>query len=232
MTIKKRWLFILFFIVQGTAIFLTYSRLAWAVLALFMVLILVFTASHHRRTLFLSYIIFFLICLSFFIYHNKSDSSKTRRVINSISIGKSNLFRSRSIIYKTGYKMLAESPLFGFGAGTFSYHYLDYQGKVAQELGRGASKYQYLDLEHAHSDFIEIGIESGYIGLSLFVILLLYLVFRGMIFLKGDPHYDLKYICMIPLLFIPFGIWAFPFHLPFSKAVFLFSLAYISYQNK
>ncbi|MCP4137235.1 MAG: O-antigen ligase family protein [bacterium] len=229
------------FIMQGLTIFFTYSRLAWVVLFLFMLISLFFASQNGRKKIALLYILFLVISVSFFTYHYKTDSPRSLRIVQSFSFANlsnpeknKHILSERELIYSTSIAMLKKAPFRGMGPGAFGHSYLQFQGKTGRNLTKNHLRYNYLDLKHAHSDFLEIGIDSGYGTLALYILLLLYAVFAGFKnLLRGQEQRNpFKYLNIIPVLFIPLGVWAFPFYLPFSKMILFFSLAYISGQEE
>lgn len=226
---RKYILMGLFIIIGGLTVFLTYSRLAWFGIIICASGTLLFSAKRSKKWIVVHFLILFMVSFSFFVYHAQTESTRARRVVNSLSLSESSLFKEREVIYLAGKEMFANSSLLGMGPGSFACNYLEYQGKAAGKLKMANSNHRLIDLDHAHSDFLEIGIESGYIGLFLFLFLVGLSVFNGIRNLLQGKEEDIhRFLNMVPIIYIPFGIWAFPMYLPFSKMILYFSLAYIA----
>ena len=67
-------------------------------------------------------------------------------------------------IWRSSVQMLADHPLYGVGLGMFRYYAPGYNFPVEHQVARYGKR---LDL--AHGDFLQIGAETGVIGLSLFL---------------------------------------------------------------
>jgi len=213
--------------VAGVAVYLTYSRLAWFVLAL-AALMLFLAAPKARRKRIAAAIIALLVCTGlFFAYHLISGSTRSERVIRSFEMSRETPLFERSVIYRSGLYMLADAGPLGMGPGLFGYRYLDYQGRTIHENDDRFARRHLVDLDHAHNDIIEIGVDAGYGGAATFIALLVLNAVAG---IKGawsgggsEPS---GYLHIIPLLYIPFCLWSFPFYNPASKMFLIFSLAH------
>jgi tetratricopeptide (TPR) repeat protein len=213
----------------GLVVFLTYSRLAWAAFLVMLALVIMFTEGKERARMAALALLMAVMAASFFLYQMNTGSTKPVRILNLFSRPDVTISSGREIIYETGFRMLKEGGLTGKGPGAFGYLYLDYQGAVAREMKGDRLKYRFFDLDHAHSDFIEMGVDSGYGALLAYAALLLYAMASGIRNIRAAEKGDyFKYMNMVPLLFIIFGTWAFPFYLPFSKLVLYLSLAYLA----
>ena len=78
----------------------------------------------------------------------------------------------RKLIAASGFEMFADHPLLGVGAGNFGSYYPHY----SRQTGSPADlfyEHGEMHLEHAHSLYLEVAAENGFIGLALFAALLL-----------------------------------------------------------
>jgi O-antigen ligase len=221
--IRRRLVLLLMIILIGIAVFLTYSRLAWVVLVLFMIVSVKMAPPSMRKRLVTVYLLLVIGSCSLFAYHKATDSPPSRRIIQGLKQMK-NPLAEREIMYRAGLTLFCDSSPLGFGPGAFGYRYLRYQQRAVNE-GAG-NRIPLIDLDHAHSDFIEIGVDSGYVALLLYVLLFGYALYAG--FRDVGEEDSQRFINVIPLLYLPFGLLAFPQYLPFSKLLFYLSLARIS----
>jgi len=221
--IRRRLALFLIIIPIGIAVFLTYSRLAWTVLVLFMIVSVKITLPSMRKRLVAVCLLLLFGACTLFVYHKATDLPPSRRIIQGLKQMK-NPLAEREIMYRAGLALLCDSSPFGFGPGAFGYRYLHYQKRAVSE-GAG-SRIPLIDLDHAHSDFIEIGVDSGSVALLLYVLLIGYALSAG--FRNVGEEGSQRFINMVPLLYLPFGLLAFPQYLPFSKLLFYLSLARIS----
>ncbi len=213
----------------GLAVYLTYSRLAWFVLALVMIAILAFTKSGARWKVAVAFGLVIALCGSFFIYHYTSGSTRSERIIQTFSIGTATPLFERSVIYRAGFKMLADAGITGMGPGAFGYRYMEYQGKVIAEDKDRFLREHLVDLDHAHCDFIEIGVDAGYPALAAYLLLLAWSAFTGFRRLVRSREDDpLRFTALLPSVFVFFSLWSFPFYIPGSKIFFLLSIAVLS----
>lgn len=213
--------------IAGVTVYLTYSRLAWFVLAM-AALILLLAAPKARRKRIAAACIALLVCTgSFFSYHLISGSTRSERVIRSFEVSRETPLFERAVIYRSGLYMLADAGPLGMGPGLFGYRYLDYQGRVINESNDRFSRKHLVDLDHAHNDIIEIGVDSGYAGAAAFIALLSLSLVAGIrgAWSPGVTEHS-RYLYLIPLLYIPFCLWSFPFYNPASKMLLYFSIAH------
>ncbi len=113
------------------------------------------------------------------------------------------------------------------GPGLFGYRYLDYQGRTIHENDDRFARRHLVDLDHAHNDIIEISVDAGYGGAAAFIALLVLNAVAGIRGAwSGGGSEPSGYLHIIPLLYIPFCLWSFPFYNPTSKMFLIFSLAH------
>lgn len=228
LSLKRRHLLWVGILPVGVTVYLTYTRLAWFVLALAMAAILVFLSGRRRRFTAAAFALVLAVCGSFFLYHHATGSTRAGRVVRSFTSPSSTPFRERSVIYRSGREMLADAGLAGMGPGLFGYRYLEYQGRVVKRSG-APPKARLVDLDHAHSDLIELGVNGGYVSMAAFCALLACAAIRGVRGLAGAGETGRARLCgLVPLVYVPFFLWSFPFYIPGSKLLFLFSIACIA----
>jgi O-antigen ligase len=94
-------------------------------------------------------------------------------------IGQKNFLQeeARTEIWKDTLGLVRTYPVTGTGLGTFGIAYRRYQ-TVAVE--------KYVD--HAHNDYLELTADTGWVGLALLFLPILYLFFRMMVSFLNDSH--------------------------------------------
>lgn len=219
--------------VMGLAVFLTYSRLAWFATALALFLALAAAGGKTRRRLVAAAAVIVIGAGVFFVHHQRGGSTRSERVLRSFDLTSGSPLTERRIIYRAGLSMLRDAGLFGMGPGMFGYRYLDYQGHALRSSAGGPAGELPVDLDHAHNDLIETGVDLGYAALVLFVLLLGAAAALGARSLaRPRPQGPPACLGLVPIVYIPFCLWSFPFHLPFSKIMLLLSLACIASRGR
>jgi len=71
--------------------------------------------------------------------------------------------KSRVIMLKAACDMIAESPLFGSGAGSYRYYFQKYQAPLIP----ADSKNRFVKTSYAHNDYMQLAAEFGITGLAL-----------------------------------------------------------------
>ncbi len=224
MLMKRFYIFGILFFLQGLCIYLTYSRLAWAVLLLFMGLSFLFFRE-KRKYLASIYLLFVVAALSIFAVHNSSGRSQTDRVIKNIT--RESPFAERSLMYHAAFSMAGDSSFSGQGPGAFARSYPLYRSAVEREQRVSSPEKDVVELKHAHSDFLEIAFDNGYGAAFVYFIMMISAVAAGIRFALHNRGDAVCAIGLVPMLMVPFSLWSFPFFLPFSKMIFLFSVAFL-----
>ncbi len=174
---KNYYIFSGLLILHGFAVYITFSRLAWFVYVISILIIFVYLSNTLKKNILLPLSILALLAATHFIYHHHQSSTKTNRILKSTNIS---VFKERKIIYTTAMHMFAQSSIFGKGPGSFELDYLKNQGKIAMQIFENPKVHTYVDLDHAHSDFLEIAYDIGYVGLFFYLVLLIYALYRGL----------------------------------------------------
>jgi hypothetical protein len=216
-------------LLTGLAVYLTYSRLSWFALAAAMVFMVAFAGREARWRIAAAFAVLVAVCGAFFLYHLAGGSTRSERIVQTFAISRTTPLFERTVIYRSATAMLADAGLTGMGQGMFGYRYLEYQGKTIEKDKDRFLRKHLVDLDHAHSDFIEIGVEAGYPAMGAFILLLAYSAFSGVRKLVRDDRDDpLKFVSIVPVLYAIFSMWSFPFYIPASKLFFLFSIAHLA----
>jgi O-antigen ligase len=219
--------------IMGLAVFLTYSRLAWFAMALALLLVLAAAGREGRRRIITAVVAVVIGTGAFFVHHQNTGSTRSERVLRSFDLSGGSPLTERRVIYSAGLSMLGDAGLFGMGPGMFGYRYLDYQGRALRSFADSPAEGLPVDLDHAHNDLIETGVDLGYAALVFFVLLLGAGAAAGARSLarpRAEGHR--AHLELVPIVYIPFCLWSFPFHLPFSKIILLLSLAFIASRGR
>lgn len=91
--------------------------------------------------------------------------------------------KSRIFIYSGSIGMIKERPLLGFGIGTFSTFYPEYRPLEHTTIHPP----QEISIRHAHSEYLEIGVEMGLLGLATFFWILISFFRRGLYLFHSMP---------------------------------------------
>jgi O-antigen ligase len=79
-------------------------------------------------------------------------------------------FEERKLLTRVAWKIFVDHCLLGVGAGNYTIHYETY----ADEIGSPSRQYGASDERHyPHSLYLEIGAETGLLGLCIFVLILI-----------------------------------------------------------
>lgn len=89
-------------------------------------------------------------------------------------LGRDPTLTGRTLIWDFILLKLQDRPWFGYGRGAFWSSSSTYAAEAGQTLGHG------LILPHAHNGFIDITLDIGYVGLSLFILIYLTAFIRAL----------------------------------------------------
>lgn len=152
------------------------------------------------------------IIIVFFLFNLRPDSANGRILIWKISAG-----------------IFLENPVFGIGYDRFSVDYNNYQSAYfANHSGNEYEERIAGNVNRAHNEYLEILVESGIPGFSLFLIILLSVFLRK----KSEPpnkKADITTAARASLLaVIIFSLTSFPLHILPTQINFYFLLGIIS----
>jgi len=117
-------------------------------------------------------VVVLLIALSF------RGGTTLNRIKESLDMKSTNI-RFRTLCYKSTWNIIKDHPVTGTGAGTFYNVYPKYRVPEMKEVFNFVETPRY-----AHNDFLQIGSETGLLGLGLFVWLLFVFFSKGFRLLK------------------------------------------------
>jgi O-antigen ligase/Tfp pilus assembly protein PilF len=139
----------------------------------------------------------------------------------------------RAVFWGPALLMAADRPVFGFGLGTYRYHFQEYQGKLMAALGpMSRLRPNELDTLTAHNDYVQVASELGCVGVAVVVwgIVVLWRGVRRTLSLEMDADSRCMLLANVAgLLGIAvFAVTNFPFHLVTHALVFIFLLAAVT----
>ena len=143
--------------------------------------------------------------------------------------------KGRLLMWQTTLAMVADHPVIGIGAGTYGAQYQPYRARVFERLPDPAVVYpagehSFTEAGHAHSDYLQIVAETGVVGLSLFLGLVVLCFITGLKLLRVSsnplplaPHPLPLLLCGILSALAAILIHAmvdFPLHQPVAALLF------------
>ncbi len=185
-------------------IFYSSSRAAWVVTFFEILLIVLYfilnrtkvtkwslwNSNKRNATIFASLLTLFLLNLSADGFTNFTNISLDR--IDSIAESALNSSSLRYQIWEVALNMVSSSPIIGTGLGSFS-----------QNLGNeGYSTWLINNTFKAHNDFLELAVELGLIGVSIFILVIIsiiYSIFHILDKNTGEIHF-FYYLIFVALI--------------------------------
>jgi putative inorganic carbon (hco3(-)) transporter len=148
------------------ALFLSFSRSGWLSLILTMVLVFFLTKTNKRVLLFLAllFAIFAIIFLSSDIKNNFIDSERIEPLKKSLEF--------RAICYTIGLDIVKDNLIYGIGTGNFHLLVKSFSEKATSSIGIR----NLIAATHLHSLYLQVFVETGFMGLSAFVFWLVCIV--------------------------------------------------------
>jgi len=179
----------------------------------------------------------FIIITTIYSTENTLNKSKITTVKKVASIYEEDFssINPRLIIWRTTMDMIKEKPLFGIGIGSFKMNYHYYQAKVIENNNHYLQYWAHpLD---AHNEYLQIGAESGLIGLLVFlcVIYIFYNFFLR--YIKKEKNVKNQIIALGLIggitIYLFHCLFSFPFRIPALGATFftILGLTFIYTKN-
>jgi O-antigen ligase len=180
-------------IITGALFFLFFIKISWIIKSLYLLLVLFLAVQSGSKgpiiaffiavtvTFFLSFLktrklsfilkTFFLIgiisaSLFYFIKNSNSMPSRIKQLVQPEALQNSTSYTDRQERYQLSFEILKEQPL-GIGLSNWS-HYYNQKCKT---------KVAFTD--YPHNIFLEIGIESGWAALSVFLLIMILVIYRS-----------------------------------------------------
>lgn len=181
----------------------------------------------NRKWLILLISIFLLITIVYSTDNplNKSAITVPQRAISTFDEEDPSI-NTRFLIWNITFNMIKDKPIFGSGIGTFKMNYLDYQAEFLKD-NPYYIKYSGKAGE-AHNEYLQIGAETGMIGLGLFI-LIFYFFFKAIFnFYKSSKNIKDKTITLGLVMgitsFLIHSLFTFPLHVPALGSAFFILL--------
>jgi len=222
-----------------TGVLMTFTRGAWAGLALGVLLMIILWVSFQGLGFFRRYaksIVYILIMVAVIssVFATKNPLNRSRftigeRTASAVSGREGSVIR-RPLIWKIALMMVRDSPIIGKGVGTFKYHYLDYQGRYFANPKKADELNLTVWAREAHDEYVQIWAEMGTLGLFAFL-WLLFSFFRGRIKSLKEISEEKQILkigfTMGVLVILVHGIFSFPLHI-IPNGILLFLLMGLS----
>lgn len=172
------------------AIYLTFSYAAWVALA-FSLLLLVCSILRIRGQAvpIKKKIIFFVLVIFAFSAMFLSEIGKSK-FENLEKMAYRSSYNSRLMIWRSAWAIGKDNPLWGIGPGNFQRYYLDYQKRFTEPYLEWA-------VPQPHNIFLAFWLQSGFLGLAGFVILILWFFKKCFGLLKKTGEADYQKLAVI-----------------------------------
>lgn len=203
------WIVLAVFIL---AILFSYTRAAWLSLVAVLGIYIVILLKIKFRTILIGFISLLMLFFSFqtqifmSLEQNRQDSSadlgKHIQSISNISSDASNVERINR--WKCALRMFAEKPVFGWGPGTYQFHYAKYQFSEDKTI----ISTNYGDMGNAHSEYIGPLSDSGVLGMLTFLLIVIVVSYTAIKVYKQSNRKEVKILAMISFL----GLFTYFFH--------------------
>jgi len=164
-------------------------------------------------------VLFLFLIFLFFIPNLKKTFIDNIKSFNPKILFSSPSIINRATMWKSAINMIKEKPVFGFGTGAVRYFYQKYQSEILKKN----QNLTFIKTSYVHNDYLQITAEFGIIGLFLFVLFIISLIY---FFDKNSYLLDIKEyffsICIISsLIFILCeSFFNFPLFVLPSSAIF------------
>jgi hypothetical protein len=156
-------------LVIGTTMVLTYSRGGTLALACVLILILLDCNINLRQLAFLLVLVAGVFLLLPIGFRQRLTTIKQILPGSEQVIHPDSSFEKRKLLTKAAFKIFVDHPVFGVGAGNYTVYYEEY----ADKIGSAAREYEDpAERHYPHSLYLEIGAETGLLGLCIFVLIL------------------------------------------------------------
>lgn len=167
--------------------------------------------SHFAKTIALVASLIILTSVVFALYHFKQGSAD-----------------GRLLIWKISANMIKDRPLLGYGPNGFQANYMDYQAKFFSKNTTSPESAVADNTKYAFNEFIEISTETGFIGLTLFIVLLSFLLIGKTQNLSVREMIELIALRASLFSLIIFSMFSYPSNIIPIKTNFILFLSLIS----
>lgn len=216
----KKWR-IFWFLVIGTlytSLLITQTRGAWAALFCSSIFILILLLIYKGRKFFyvnIANIIILALITGTITAIFSFPNPLNLREWDVVKRGTSTLrFKStasqRLLIWKVAGDLIKEKPILGWGVGTFGVHYPQVQGEVLSEKENKEYIPQANRSINAHNDYLQIWVETGVLGLLIFLWIIIR--FYRRVFYVLRIHSSEHYFSSLLLIFLTGAMTSFLIH--------------------
>lgn len=182
---KEKYFWLISALVITLPIYLTYSYAAWlAIFASVFMLIYLVMPAENRKALFISV---FLILAVLFV-----SQSGTEKLENLKNLSYRSSANSRIMIWRSALAIGRDNPIFGIGPGNFQQIYLEYQKKFTEPYLEWA-------VPEPHNIFLAFWLETGILGLTGFVMIIIWYFRSGIVILKERRSNGAREVAIILL---------------------------------
>lgn len=156
------------------AITLSGSRSAWLAALVGCIVALALSTGEKRRRWVLPIVLAAFVLAITVVLAPGATVDRFRTTFSPSDTG----YHVRGWIWDATWRMFSRHPILGVGLGNFGFEIPPYLGEAAREYGPGATGPNQIPVLHAHSDLLEIGAETGLVGLVVLGALIALLVRR------------------------------------------------------
>lgn len=162
-----------------------------------------------------------IISLSTYAFQNIDNEKRIQKNYNILNLNSDESTNQRLSFYSNAYDLIKQKPIIGFGLGSWKYESLKYR-----KITEGSFLVPY----YVHNDFLQITVETGIIGLIIYLIFLFQIFSSLKIKYWGDPKF---YFIIISLgIFLMNSFLNFPIHRSQEYIPFLILSAFILSTNQ
>ena len=186
------------------AILFSYTRAAWVSLVLILGIFILVILKVKLHTFLIGIVGLIMLFFSFqtqifmSLEQNRQDSSadlgKHIQSISNISSDASNVERINR--WKCALRMFADKPVFGWGPGTYQFHYAKYQFSEDKTI----ISTNYGDMGNAHSEYIGPLADSGVFGMVTFLIIIIAVSYTAINVFRKSNRKEVRILAMISFL--------------------------------
>ncbi len=170
------------------AIFLLQSRSA--ILVMLLIYTIIFFNKNYRKLFITSFTIILLI---FFANLSSSNLIRDQKQFNFNNVLNDTSLNYRLNYYDTAFSLFYEKPILGHGLGSWKYKSLGDYNLIEKD----SIHIPY----YVHNDFLQVLVENGIVGFSLFIFLFYYYIQKSIKFLKSDETFIFTGIAILIYLF-------------------------------
>ncbi|MCM8772722.1 MAG: tetratricopeptide repeat protein [Candidatus Omnitrophica bacterium] len=212
--IREKIFYLFLFILFLLHLILTFTRASY--LGFFVSTILFFYPVKFKFSLkkIIPLFVFFILIPNLFSYNISGFEKGT--------------IKSRIFIWKNTLRIIKKNPIIGVGLGNFKTNFLFYAEDRPKQIALIKEV-----LEDVHNDFLEILVETGFIGFFIFLFLLFQIFKITFLLIKNSKEKTLIYgILCSTVAFLTNSLASFPFKKPSTLLLFYLNLSFLNIISK